>query len=383
MLNVRSVFVGMAGACGLLFASGNVSADLALNLPLPVAPLTRDIFNLHMLTTWIATIIMVIIIAVVLFTILKFRKSKGYEPDQEFHKGFFGRFGWLFVPVVVLGIDMTIAGSAQSTLEKIEDYSDSDLTIKVVGSQWKWTYEYIDDGMGGAQDKDAALKIVSRLKELDVTDPLYLRDVDNPLVLPIGKRVRFLHTAADVLHAWWVPEIVYKKDSIPGYINETWTIIEKEGVYRGQCAENCGTGHAFMPIVVEAVNEEKYAAWLGGQKVAMAASAAEASADKVWAMEDLMARGEKVYGTNCVACHMATGEGVPNVFPALKGGAIATGPIADHLNIVLKGKAGTAMAPWGGQLNDLEIAAVITYERNAWGNNTGDVVQPADVKAAR
>ncbi len=383
MLNVRSVFVGIAGACGLLFASGNVSAEYKLNLPLPVSPLTRDIFDLHMLTTWIATIIMVIIIAVVLFTILKFRKSRGYEPDQKFHTGFFGRFGWVFVPVIVLGIDMTIAGSAQSTLEKIEDYSDSDLTIKVVGSQWKWTYEYIDDGVGDAQDKDAALKIVSRLKELDVTDPLYLRDVDNPLVLPTGKRIRFLHTAADVLHAWWVPEIVYKKDSIPGYINETWTIIEKEGVYRGQCAENCGTGHAFMPIVVKAVNEKEYATWVAGQKVAMAASVAEASADKVWAMEDLMARGEQVYNTNCVACHMATGEGIPNVFPALKGGAIATGPIADHLNIVLKGKAGTAMAPWGGQLNDLEIAAVITYERNAWGNNTGDAVQPADVKAAR
>ena len=383
MLNVRSVFVGIAGACGLLFASGNVSAEYKLNLPLPVSPLTRDIFDLHMLTTWIATIIMVIIIAVVLFTILKFRKSRGYEPDQKFHTGFFGRFGWVFVPVIVLGIDMTIAGSAQSTLEKIEDYSDSDLTIKVVGSQWKWTYEYIDDGVGDAQDKDAALRIVSRLKELDVTDPLYLRDVDNPLVLPTGKRVRFLHTAADVLHAWWVPEIAYKKDSIPGYINETWTIIEKEGVYRGQCAENCGTGHAYMPIVVKAVNEKEYATWVAGQKVAMAASVAEASADKVWAMEDLMARGEQVYNTNCVACHMATGEGIPNVFPALKGGAIATGPIADHLNIVLKGKAGTAMAPWGGQLNDLEIAAVITYERNAWGNNTGDAVQPADVKAAR
>ncbi len=364
---------GIFSVITLFLLSGAVYAGYALNLPEPVSPLTGQIYDLHMLTTRIAFYIMVAVIGIVVYAMFRFRKSKGYEADQNMHKNMFGVWGWILVPVIVLGIDMSIAGSASSTLAQVEDYSDADVTVKVTGSQWKWTYEYMDDGV----------KIVSNLKKLEPTDELYLRDVDNPLVLPVGKRVRFLHTATDVLHAWWVPEIVYKKDSIPGYINETWTRIEKEGTYRGQCAENCGTGHAYMPIVVEAVSEEKYNDWLDGKKLAMAEAAAEASSNKVWGRDELVARGEKVYTTNCVACHQASGEGIPNVFPALKGSKIATGPVADHLNIVINGKSGTAMAAWKAQLNDLEIAAVITYERNAWGNNTGDVVQPADVNAAK
>ena len=181
----------------------------------------------------------------------------------------------------------------------------------------------------------------------------------------------------------WVPAIIYKKDSIPGYINETWTKILRPGTYRGQCAENCGTGHAFMPIVVNAVSAEKYAEWKVEKKKEMAAAAAEASSDKAWSKEDLMARGKEVYIKSCLACHQENGQGLPGVFPALAGSPIALGDIAAHLDMVLNGKAGTAMAAWGPQLNDLELAAVITYERNAWGNDTGDTVQSSDVKAAR
>ena len=356
-----------------LFA-GSASAEYALNLPEPAAPLTSQMYDLHMLTTKIATVIMIIVIGIVAYAILKFRKSKGYEPDQNFHKSAFGTWSWILVPVIVLGIDLTIAGSAGDALKEVEDYSKkADVTVKVIGSQWKWTYEYMDDD----------IRIVSNMLPKEEAGDDYLRAVDNPLVLPTNKRIRFLHTASDVLHAWWVPEIVYKKDSIPGYINETWTNIQKEGTYRGQCAENCGTGHAFMPIVVEAVSADKYEAWKAEKKKAMAAAVAEASADKVWSMEDLMSRGEQVYNTNCGACHQVTGTGVPGVFPALVGSKIVKGDIAGHVDIVLNGKAGTAMAAWANQLNDLELAAVITYERNAWGNNTGDAVQPADIKSAR
>jgi cytochrome c oxidase subunit 2 len=200
----------------------------------------------------------------------------------------------------------------------------------------------------------------------------------------VGKRIRFLHTAADVLHAWWVPALAYKKDSIPGYINETWTIIEKEGVYRGQCAENCGTGHGFMPIVIHAVSEDKYANWAAERKAEKAQAMAEATSDKEWTLADMMERGEKVYATNCAACHQANGMGLPGAFPALKGSPLAIGDIKGHMDIVIHGsKKNPVMAAWGNSLNDLELAAVITYERNAWDNNTGDVVQPADVKSAR
>jgi cytochrome c oxidase subunit 2 len=355
------------------FFTSSVFAAYEYNLPTPVSPLTTQMYDLHMLTAKIATVIMIVVIAIVVYAIVKFRKSKGYEADQEFHTTAFGTWSWILVPVIVLGIDLTIAGSASDALKQIEDYSDADMTVKVIGSQWKWTYEYVDDD----------IRIVSNMLTKEEAGDQFLRAVDNPLVLPVNRRIRFLHTSTDVLHAWWVPEIVYKKDSIPGYINETWTIIEKEGTYRGQCAENCGTGHAFMPIVVQALSEKNYDEWLTAKKVAMASAAAEASADKVWSQQELFARGEKIYNTNCATCHQVNGLGITGVFPALSGSAIATGKIADHISIVMNGKSGTSMAPWAGQLNDLEIAAVISYERNAWDNKTGDVVQPADIKSAR
>ena len=358
---------------GALAAAGTASAEYGLNLPPPQSPVTREIFDLHMLTATIGLVLMIIVTAIVVYALWKFRKSKGYEADQNFNSSWFGTFGWILVPVLVLGIDLSISASAMRTFDLVEDRSEADMTVKVVGSQWKWTYEYLDHD----------IRVVSNLKELDPSDPLYLRDVDSPLVLPVGKRIRLLHTATDVLHAWWVPAIAFKKDSIPGYINETWTEIETEGTYRGQCAENCGTGHGYMPIVVNAVSEDEFKTWLADQQAAKAAAAAEASADKTWSLDELMARGEQVYAKACAACHQANGQGVPNVFPGLAGSAIATGDIAAHMDVVLNGKAGTAMQAFGPQLNDLELAAVITYERNAWGNETGDMVQPADVAASR
>jgi len=304
------------------------SAVREYNLPEPASTITREIYDLHMLTATVATVIMIIVTGIIVYALIKFRKSTGYKADQEFNNTWFGRWSWALVPAIVLGIDFSIAGSATKTLGNIESHDPADVTVKVTGSQWKWTYDYMDDGV----------KIVSNLnKDIPVDDDLYLRDVDNRLVLPTNQRIRFLHTATDVLHAWWVPAIAYKKDSIPGYINETWTVIDKEGVYRGQCAENCGTGHAYMPIVVEAVSPEKYDEWMSGQKVAVAAAAAEASSDKTWTMDELMQRGEKVYAANCTACHQATGMGIPNVFPALKGSKMVTADMAAHLDMVING----------------------------------------------
>ncbi len=361
-------------AMGLALFAGAAAAEYGLNLPEPVSPVTRDIYNLHMLTAYVATVIMIIITTVIVYALIKFRKSAGYEADQNFHVSWFGKWAWVLVPVVVLGIDLSIAGKAANTFALVEDTTEPDMTLKVTGSQWKWTYDYMDED----------IRLVSNLKKHEPDSELYLRDVDNPVILPINKRIRFLHTATDVLHAWWVPALAYKKDSIPGYINETWAIIEKEGVYRGQCAENCGTGHAFMPIVIHAVSEDKYASWVAEKQAEKAKAAAEATSDKEWTMEELMARGETVYKTNCVACHQAEGQGLPPAFPALKDGPITVGPVEGHIDIVVNGsKNNPVMVAWKNALNDLEMAAVITYERNAWGNDTGDVVQPSDVKAAR
>lgn len=359
--------------------SGLAHADYGLNFPEPGSVPAQEIYDIHMLTTWIATILLILVFGFVIYSLVFHRKSRGYQADQHFHKTWFGNWSWVLVPAMVLGVDLTIAGSAQKVLESVwEVPQEKDLLeIKVTGHQWWWEFDYLDSG----------IKVESRYVEKEKLDEknagdLYLREVDNHLVLPVGQKIRFLHTSADVNHAFWVPELGFKRDAIPGYVTETWTELTREGTFRGQCAELCGTWHARMPIVVDSVAPEKFAAWVDEQKQLKLAAAAEATADKVWTMDDLMEKGRGLYNSKCGACHQITGQGLPPAFPALKGSAIATGPIAGHLNIVLNGKPGTAMQPWNS-LNDLEIAAIVTYERNAWGNDTGDVIQPADVKAAR
>ena len=360
----------------LLVSAAPARAEYGLNFPPPATPIARDIYDLHMLTMGISTILLIGVFGVVFFAIWKFRKSRGYQPDQNFHKTWFGTWSWIIVPAMVLGVDLTIAGSAQKVLQEmwIVPKQEGMLDVKVTGHQWYWEYEYMDSG----------IRIESRaLPEDQADDGLYLRDVDNRLVLPTHRPVRFLHTSADVNHAMWVPALGFKKDAIPGYITETWATIDTEGVYRGQCAELCGTWHAKMPIVVEAVSESEFETWLAEAKAAEVAAEAEAAADIEWSMPDLMEKGKGLYNTKCASCHQINGEGLQPAFPPLKGSAIATGPTGPHIDIVLHGKPGSAMPPWKGQLNDLEIAAIVTYERNAWGNDTGDLVQPRDVKAAR
>lgn len=343
-------------------------------LPPPASTTAQEIYDIHMLTMGIATILLVIIFAVVIYSLIVHRKSRGYPADQRFHETWFGRWSWVFVPVMVLGVDLTIAGAAQKTLERVWVVPQDQplLDVKVIGHQWYWEFVYLDHDV----------KIESRYVPKEEAGIHYLREVDNRLVLPTHQRVRFLHTASDVLHAFWVPELAVKKDAIPGYVTETWVNLTREGVFRGQCAELCGTWHARMPIVVESVSQERFDAWIEEQKQVKLAALAEATAEREWDKDELMARGERLYNTMCAACHQADGSGMPPAFPAIRGSAVATGPIPRHMEVVLKGVPGTAMAAWNS-LNDLEIASIITYQRNAWGNDTGDVVQPSDVNAAR
>ncbi len=369
----------LARAAGLLafVASCSASAEYGLNFPPPVTEVARDIYDLHMLIYYICVAIFIAVFGVMFYSIFAHRKSKGAKP-AHFHESTTVEVVWTAIPFLIL-VAMAIPSTA--TLLKMDDTSAADLTVKITGYQWKWKYEYMDHDVGFfsslATPRDQIENYDGKGAE---KGEHYLLEVDEPMVLPVGKKVRFLITANDVLHAWWVPALAVKKDAIPGFVNEMWTRIEEPGTYRGQCAELCGKDHGFMPVVVQAVGEEEFNAWLSKKKNEMVASAADAG--KTWTKDELMARGEKVYA-QCSACHGATGAGVPGVFPALAGSKIATGPLDAHLNIVLSGKPGTAMQAFGGQMNDADLAAVITYERNAFGNNTGDVVQPAQIKAAR
>ncbi|MEX2326801.1 MAG: c-type cytochrome, partial [Pseudomonadales bacterium] len=205
----------------------------------------------------------------------------------------------------------------------------------------------------------------------------YLLDVDNPLVIPINKRVRFLVTSQDVIHSFWVPDFAIKKDAIPGFVHETWAVVEEPGIYRGQCAELCGKDHGFMPIVVRAVEQDEYDAWIEEKRAE--AEAVYEIVGKEWTMDELMAEGERVYLRTCATCHQANGQGIPPAFPSLVGQGISVGPMDAHIDIVLNGKSGTAMQAFSAQLNAAELAAVITYERNAWGNNVGDMIQPREI----
>ena len=251
------------------------------------------------------------------------------------------------------------------------------MTVKITGYQWKWGYEYLDSGVEFYSNLATPREQIQN--SVDKGDN-YLLEVDRPLVLPTGKKVRFLVTANDVIHAWWVPKLAVKKDAIPGYGNEIWTRIDEPGVYRGQCAELCGKDHGFMPIVVEAKTPEEFEAWLAEQK--QASQAETAAAQQRWSREDLFVKGQEVY-TTCATCHGSEGQGVPGVFPPIAGSQVATGPLSEHLEVVLRGRSGTAMQAFADQLSDVEVAAVVTYQRNAFGNNTGDVVQPTDVTALR
>ena len=369
-LRVPQVLTGLA----LLSVASMAAAEYGLNLRPGVTSIAQEAYSLHMLILWVCVAIGVVVFGAMFYSMLYHRKSKGAVAAQ-FHESTAVEIAWTIIPFLIL-IGMAIP--ATKALIAMEDTRNSDISIKVTGYQWKWQYEYLNEGVSFFS---TLLTPKDEIYNRAGKNPNYLLEVDNPVVVPVGKKVKLSITASDVIHAWWVPDLGMKKDAVPGFINEMWFNIDTPGTYRGQCAELCGKDHGFMPIVVVAKEQADYEAWVAEQQ--KAAGAAAADSNREFSKDELMARGEKVYNTNCAACHQANGEGVPGAFPAIKGGAISTGPVAGHLDIVLNGKSGTAMAAFGAQLNDADLAAVVTYERNAWGNNTGDVVQPADVKAAR
>lgn len=348
------------------------AADYQLNLPPPVSYIARRILELHNLIFIICVVIFVIVFGFMFYAMVVHRKSRGHKP-ATFHDNMTFEVVWTVIPFLIL-VGMAIPSTA--TLIEMTDVSKADMTVKITGYQWKWKYDYPDQDLSFFSSLSTPRDQIEGKAQ---KGEYYLHEVDNPVVLPVGKKVRFLMTGNDVIHSWWVPQLGIKTDAIPGFINETWTNIDQPGVYRGVCAELCGKDHGFMPIVVNAVSQEEFDKWVVAQK--QKASSDAASAGKTWTRDELMAKGKQVFQA-CAACHGPNGEGI-GPFPKLAGSKIATGPLKDHLNIVLHGKPGTAMQAFGTQMNDVDLAAVITYERNSFGNKTGDVVQPAQVKAAR
>lgn len=368
MASGRGWLAAAAGSVG-----GEALAEYGLNMPVGVTSISREIYGLHMLILWVCVAIAAVVFGALGYSLWRYRKERHAVP-AEFHEHTGTEIAWTVIPFLILAL---MAIPATLTLVSMHDTADADLTIKITGSQWRWRYEYLDNGVAYFSN------LATPQEQRDNSAPKgehYLLEVDDALVVPVGAKVRLLLTSADVIHAWWVPRLGVKKDAVPGFINESWARIDQAGIYRGQCAELCGVGHAYMPIVVEAKSPDDFAAWMAERRGAAAAEAA--AGERTFTLAELMGRGEKVYATNCAVCHQATGLGLPGVFPPLKGSPVATGPLPAHLEVVLKGRSGTAM-PGFGQLGDADIAAVLTYERNAWDNATGDVVQPAAVKTAR
>lgn len=366
------------------FFSFSVWSETQINLTKGVTAVSREVYDLHMLALYICTAIGVVVFGAMFWSMIFHRKSKGAKA-ADFHESTTVEILWTAIPVVIL---IAMAVPATSTLIDMENNDNSEVTIQITGSQWKWHYKYFDqnieyysvlstpreqyENQNGSFNGNGASK-----------DQNYLLEVDKPLVIPANKKVRFLITSDDVIHSWWVPAFAVKQDANPGFINEAWTNVDVPGTYRGQCAELCGKDHGFMPIVVEVKSSDDYDAWLDEQHAltAQAADAEKAALGSSMSKEELMQLGETTYMAHCAACHQPTGLGLPPTFPALKGSAVATqGSITDHITLVLNGKG--MMPPFGKQLSLKEISAVITFERNAWGNDTGDLVQSSDVKAA-
>ena len=341
------------------------------NMTTSVTEVGQKIYDLHMLVFWICVAVGVVVFGFLFYSVFAFRKSKGAKASS-FHENTTVEIAWTIVPFLIL---VVMACPATTTLIEIYDTDDADIDILVTGYQWKWKYEYILPEGDNISFFSNLLTDKSEIYNTAEKGSNYLLEVDEPMVIPVDKKVRFLITANDVLHAWWVPALAVKKDAIPGFINESWTRAEEIGVYRGQCAELCGRDHGYMPIVVNVVEQGEYDQWLAG-KQAEAAEIKELMA-QTFSMDELMQRGKGVYTRSCIACHGANGEG--GVGKAIAGSPIATGEVAQHIDVMVNGVAGTAMQAFGGQLNDVELAAVVTYTRNAFGNNMGDKVQPIDI----
>lgn len=365
-------------------------ADFQWNFPTPVTPIARDTLAIHNEFMLIITALFVAVFAIMIYSMVRHRKSVGHEPAKFSGPTGAVQWFWALVPfAILLFIDFVLMGipAFHAVIEMEDTKTKADMVVKVTGLQWKWQYEYPDDGIRFMSNLTTPPEQIAGAAAKGEN---YLLEVDNPLVLPVGKKVRVLLTATDVIHTWWVPQFGVKRDAIPGFIRETWVKIEEPGTYRGQCAELCGKGHGFMPVVVQALPEAEYVAWRDAKKMELAQAAA--GADRAWSKDELMERGKDVYARQCAVCHQPEGQGLPPAFPPLAGSGIVNGPLLamngkpvpdGHVDRVLNGKDGTAMQAFRNTLDDVELAAVITFERNSFGNKQGDMIQPAQIKALR
>jgi cytochrome c oxidase subunit 2 len=361
------------GALSLLlsaFYAADVSAEYGVNMTRGVTDISHSVYDLHMTIFWICVAIGVVVFGVMFYSIFKHRKSKG-AVASNFHDNTTVEILWTIVPAIIL---IVMAIPATTVLIDMYDTSDADVDIKITGYQWKWRYEYLGQDVNFFSSLSTPKDEIYNAAQKNEN---YLLEVDNALVVPINKKIRFLVTANDVIHSWWVPDFAVKRDAIPGFINESWTRINEPGIYRGQCTELCGKDHGFMPVVVRAVEQAEYDDWIIQKQEQ--AKAAAALAALTFTLEEQMQRGEEVYLKTCAACHQPNGAGIPPAFPALKGSDIALNDIQKHIEVVVDGIAGSAMQAYGDQLSDVDIAAVVTYERNAWGNDTGENISAADV----
>jgi len=369
----------MLGVLGLALCGVAMAAEW--NLQPAASKLAADIHWVHEAVMVLVIVLFVGVFGFMFWSCYAHRKSVGHKASQ-FHENTTVEILWTVIPAIILVI---IAVPVTKVVIAQKDTSNPDLTIKVTGMQWKWAYDYVKGEGEGISFVSTLATPRDQIEGRAPKGEHYLLEVDNELVVPLGKKVRVLTTAADVVHSWWVPAFGAKQDAIPGFIRDIWFRADKTGTYRSQCVELCGKDHGFMPIVVRVVPQEDYTQWVGERK-ALAAKVADDDT-KDYTLDQLKARGEKVYAANCVACHQASGKGVPPAFPPLDGSKVVLGPKAGQidtvLNGVVKGGTPTAMAAFGKQLNNVELAAVITFTRNNWGNKTGEVVQPADIKSRR
>lgn len=369
-----AVTAAVIAAFWLLLAAPGLTGN-EINMTRGVTSQSMISHQLHMIILWICVVIGVIVFSAMFVSIVLHRKSKDHEAAQFTHSTK-AEIVWTIIPVIIL---VVMAVPATKALVNMEVAPETEMTIKITGYQWRWKYEYVEDEIefisSLAADSNAARRLSSGINPESVEH--YLLDVDHPLVIPANTRIKFLITADDVIHSWWVPALGWKRDAIPGFINEAWTEVESPGVYRGQCAELCGKDHGFMPIVLNVLPRGEYETWIQQKRQDMAQEQKES--ERLWTRNELMEHGADVYATNCATCHQADGQGLAPAFPALAGSAVTNGPVDDNIEVVLHGREGTAMPAWGTMLSDSDIAATLTFTRNAFGNETGDVVQPQTI----
>jgi len=374
MTNIRNlIFSSKSYAVLLTLFSVATSADwTALNMTQGVTDISKEVYELHMLIFWICVVIGLLVFGVMFYSMYAYTKKKNPIP-ATFHESTKVELAWTIIPFLIL---IAMAVPASKTLQNIYDDEAGDINIQVVGYQWKWQYRYLED------DISFFSNLMTDLDEIYNKVPKgenYLQEVDEMVLVPVGKKIRFLITANDVIHSWWIPAFAIKQDAIPGFINTAWTVIDEPGVYRGKCTELCGKNHGFMPIVVKAVEQEEYDLWVS-EKRSAAIALAELT-EKDWTKEELIERGEALYAKNCVACHQTNGQGLPPIFPSLVGSDIVLNNKDEQIKILMEGVQGSAMASFS-YLSEVEMASVITYTRQSWGNaqkGDGEIVIPKDI----